>query len=110
MNQNGFLKICKLKDLKEKEGKRFLIEDVEIAIFKIDDKIYAFSNICPHQHTNNIFEGFIEEGHVICPMHGWEFNLESGRTRSGGKGLDFYKVLLDGDDVCVKVYKKKYNW
>jgi 3-phenylpropionate/trans-cinnamate dioxygenase ferredoxin subunit len=110
MNQNEFVKICKLNDLREKEGKRFIINDVEIALFKVGGNIYALSNICPHQHTNNIFDGFIEEGHIICPMHGWEFNLESGRIRSGGKGLDVYQVMLEGEDVCVKVYKKKNNW
>ena len=110
MNQNGFYKICKLGDLKEKEGKRFLVEDVEIALFKIDNRIYALNNICPHQHTNNIYEGFIEDGHVICPNHGWEFNLESGRIRSSGNGLDSYQVVVEGEDVFVKVYKKKNNW
>jgi nitrite reductase/ring-hydroxylating ferredoxin subunit len=110
MNQNEFVKICKLNDLREKEGKRFIINDVEIALFKVGGNIYALSNICPHQHTNNIFDGFIEEGHIICPMHGWEFNLESGRIRSGGKGLDVYQVMLEGEDICVKVYKKKNNW
>jgi 3-phenylpropionate/trans-cinnamate dioxygenase ferredoxin subunit len=110
MNQNEFVKICKLNDLREKEGKRFIINDVEIALFKVGGNIYALSNICPHQHTNNIFDGFIEEGHIICPMHRWEFNLESGRIRSGGKGLDVYQVILEGEDVCVKVYKKKNNW
>jgi 3-phenylpropionate/trans-cinnamate dioxygenase ferredoxin subunit len=110
MNQNGFYKICKLGDLKEKEGRRFLVEDLDIALFKVDGRIYALNNICPHQHTNNIYEGFIEDGHVICPNHGWEFNLESGRIRSSGKGLDSYQVVVEGEDVFVKVYKKKNNW
>lgn len=110
MNKNRFLKICKLKDLKEKEGRKFLIEDVEIALFKVEGKIYALRNVCPHEHTNNIYDGFVEEDYVLCPTHGWEFNLESGRICSGGKGLDTYWVILEGEDVCVKVYKKKNNW
>jgi 3-phenylpropionate/trans-cinnamate dioxygenase ferredoxin subunit len=110
MNKDEFVKICKLNDLKEKEGRRFIIDDVEVAVFKVNGKIFALNNICPHQHTNNIYEGFIEDGHVICPIHGWEFNLETGRIRSGGKGLDAYNVLIEGNDISIKVYKKKDFW
>jgi len=110
MNQNEFVKICRLNDLKEKQGKRLIIDDVEVAVFKVGGKIFALNNVCPHQHTNNIYDGFIEEGHIICPEHGWEFNLETGRIRSGGKGLDSYEVLIEGNDVYVKVYRKKNNW
>ena len=53
---------------------------VEIAVFKIDSKVFALSNICPHQHTALIYDGFVEDGCVVCPAHGWKFNLRTGKT------------------------------
>lgn len=106
----GFTKICKYEDLKEKSGKRFFVEDVEIALFKVNKEIYALSNICPHQKTHLMHEGFIEEDKVICPIHGWQFELSTGNLAPGRKGLDTYEVKIIGDDIYVKVIKKELKW
>lgn len=108
--ENGFVKICRVSDLKEKCGKRFVVDEVEVAVFKVDNEIYALNNICPHQHTALIYDGFIEDNCVICPAHGWEFRLKSGDMKSGKKGLDTYPVEIRDDDVYVKVFRKKLNW
>lgn len=107
---NDYKKVCKLNDLREKYGKKFLVDDVEVAIFKVDGKIYALSNICPHQHTSLIYDGFIEDGCVVCPAHGWEFSLETGKMRTGSRGLDSYPVKIVGDDIFIKVFKKELRW
>jgi len=106
----GFQKICSIKDLHENAGKRFIVNNTEIAVFLIDNKIYALSNICPHQHTALIYDGFIENGYVVCPAHGWMFNLKTGRTSEGGSGLEVYKTIVVDEQVYVKVEEKKYSW
>jgi NAD(P)H-dependent nitrite reductase small subunit len=106
----GFTKVCSINDLKEKIGKRFFVEDVEIALFKSDGNFYALSNICPHQKTHLMHEGFIEEGKVVCPVHGWKFELETGNLAPGRKGLDSYEIKILNDDVYVKVIKKELKW
>ena len=107
---NGFKKICKVSDLTEKRGKRFLIDDVDVAVFKVDGEVYALSNICPHQHASIIYDSFVDRGCVICPAHGWEFDLKSGKLYSGGSGLDKYEVKIIDDYVFVKVFQKELNW
>ena len=37
------------------------------------------SNICPHQQTRLIYDGFVEDEFVVCPAHGWKFNLGTGK-------------------------------
>ncbi len=66
--EESYTKVCKLSDLKERQGKRIIIDNpdgsgrvIEIAVFKIDGEVFAISNICPHQHTTVIYDGFIEE-------------------------------------------------
>ncbi len=109
-NINGFTKICSLDDLKERAGKRFIVNEVEVAIFKLEGKIYALSNICPHQHTSMIYDGFIEHGCVICPAHGWIFDLQTGKTPMGRKGLDTYETKVVDNYVFAKVSPKDLNW
>jgi len=110
MIKNEFKFVCKINDLKEKEGKKFIIDEVEIALFKIDGEIFAVNNICPHQHSAIIYDGFVENYHVVCPAHGWEFNLRTGKLRSGGKGLNAYETKIENENVYVKVYKKQLKW
>jgi len=109
-NLDGFFEICSLDDLRESVGKRFIIDDVDIALFKIKGEVFALSNTCPHQHTTLIYDGFIEDNCIVCPVHGWKFNLRTGRTPAGNKGLDNYQVNIINDKVFVKVVKKSFNW
>jgi len=83
---------------------------IEIALFKVDDKVYALSNICPHQQTHLIHEGFIEDGKVACPVHGWMFELETGNLAPNRRGLQSYEVMIIDNNVCVKAFEKKVNW
>lgn len=111
MNElQGFTKICKLSDLKEKIGRRFIVDDIEVAVFKVDGQVYALSNICIHQKASIIYDGFIEDGKVTCPAHGWQYNLKTGIVAGGIKGLDVYEVKIHNNDVFVKVFEKKLKW
>lgn len=108
--ENGYIKLCTLAELKENQGKRFIVDDVEVAVFKINDNVFALSNICPHQHTALIYDGFIEDEFVVCPAHGWKFNLKDGKRPTGSRGIDSYPVKVLNDDVYVLVTKKELNW
>lgn len=109
-NDDGYVFVCKTSDLEIDIGKRFIVNETEVAIFKSNNNIYALSNICPHQHTALIYDGFIEDGCVICPAHGWKFNLHDGKKTGGSRGLDSYEVNVINDDVYVNVIAKEYNW
>ena len=106
----GFEKVCKYSKLIENEGQHFKVKDIDVALFKVDGKIYALNNICPHQHANIIHDGFIEEGCVICPAHGWGFKLEDGTMREANAKLDSYEVKIVDEYIYVKVFGKKVNW
>ena len=61
----------------------------EVLFVKKEDKIYAFINNCPHQGQK--MQGCsIHDGRVICPVHKYKFNIETGRGH--GLYLDFYPL------------------
>lgn len=111
MSENlDYLFICNIDELEEKKGKRFLVNDVDVAVFKVDGIFYAVSNICPHQHAPSIYEGFIEDNCVVCPLHSWTFNLKDGKLHTGSRGLDSYNVKIIDNKLYAKVFEKKINW
>ena len=108
--EEGFTKICKVSELKENQGKRFLINEVDVAVFKINEGVFVVSNTCPHQHTSVIFDGFVEDDCVVCPAHGWMFNLKTGKQPTGARGLDSYPVRIIDDEVFALVKAKELKW
>ena len=110
LEDEGFTFICSIEDLIESIGKKFIINDTEIAVFKINSEVFAVSNICPHQQTHLIFDGFIEDEFVVCPAHGWKFNLRTGKKDSGSNGLQVYPIEVVDDKVYVKVLPRQMQW
>ena len=106
----GFEKVCNIDMLEEKIGKKFFVDDIEIAVFKVDGNVYAVSNICPHQKVHLIYDGYVDGERVNCPIHGWQFNLKDGRLPGGGRGLSSYPVKIVNGDVYIKVVKKELQW
>ncbi len=110
ISDDGFVKVCGIDDLDERIGKRVFVNDVDIALFLVDGKIYALKNICPHQHVAKIYEGFITGNRVACPIHGWEFDLQTGKLGGERRGLDTYEVKVINEYVYVKAEEKELNW
>ena len=107
---NDYHFICKTEDLEDSKGQRFYINDTDIAVFKVEKKVYVLGNVCPHQNSPAIYDGFIHEGCVICPLHGWKFNLSDGRKDSGNRGLESYDTKILNGKIYAKVYPKRLNW
>jgi nitrite reductase/ring-hydroxylating ferredoxin subunit len=87
--------VCSAEELKPGERKLVEIDGVEIAIVNVDGKLYAFRNRCPHQGVEMIYGDisgamlpsnageFIygcDNQIVRCPLHGWEFDMETGKS------------------------------
>jgi nitrite reductase/ring-hydroxylating ferredoxin subunit len=108
--EDGYKLLCKLSELIENQGNRFIVDDVEVAVFKIDGEVFAISNVCPHQHTALLYDGFVENGCVVCPAHGWIFDLRTGKQPSGSRGVDSYPVIIENDEVYVLVKTKELKW
>jgi nitrite reductase/ring-hydroxylating ferredoxin subunit len=49
----------------------------EYALANVGGRFYATSNRCPHQ-GGSLGDGFLEGRKVTCPLHGWEFDVETG--------------------------------
>ena len=52
----------------------------------------------------------IEDGKIVCPIHGWMFDIKTGKMPMSKTGLDVYPVIIKGLSVYVKVHQRELNW
>jgi len=99
------VKLCKISELKQGKAKSFKIDDFDIALVNLNSKIYALSNICPHQHTRivNGNDAIIEGENIVCPMHGWTFEIKTGKPVYGSGKLKIFEVEIKNDEIWVKI-------
>ena len=78
----------------------------EVALFNVGGAIHAITHRCPHR-SGPLAQGAIEQGEggaavVRCPIHGWLFELSTGRglTRPNSS-VQTYPVTCEGDDICL---------
>ncbi|CUT03621.1 3-phenylpropionate/trans-cinnamate dioxygenase ferredoxin subunit [Candidatus Kryptobacter tengchongensis] len=99
------IKLCKISDIRSGKARSFKIDDLEIAVINLNSKFFALSNICPHQHTKvvNGSEAIVEGENIICPMHGWTFEIKTGKAIHGSGRLETFEVFLKNDEIWIKI-------
>lgn len=106
------------------EGERRFVEhgDQQVGVMRVNGELRAFLNVCPHQ-GGPVCEGMIihkveeiidqdrcyrgmrfnpDTLHVVCPWHGWEFNVATG-WNAGDERLRLRQYPLKQRDGSVYV-------
>jgi nitrite reductase/ring-hydroxylating ferredoxin subunit len=112
--------VGRFDELRDDRGVVVEVDGREVGLFRVGSEVYALRNQCPHQGgpvgTGGVFpttraevrNGRLEESldHeclvVVCPWHGWEFELESGVcTADRARRLAAYPAFVRDGDVLV---------
>lgn len=89
--------VCSIDEIKEGRGKKAVVDNEEIVLFKVEGKIYAIANMCPHQRFQKLHEGMFENGIVTCPMHGWAYDVRTGvSVNASGRVKTFPTEVKNG--------------
>jgi nitrite reductase (NADH) small subunit len=98
----GWVVVARLGDFDARGRKLVRLGDLQIALFRVDDRVYAVNNRCPHR-DGPLIRGFLEDGPTIrCPMHGWRYDLATGESKRPARAT-VYPVRLEGDEISVCV-------
>jgi len=116
--------ICKSTELKDGDRKIVPNGKHEIGVYRVQGKLYAYQNLCNHQGgpacegllmakveeviaEDKTYQGMRfnhDEMHIVCPWHGWEYDLATGEMVADRKfRLKKYDVVEKGDAVYVLV-------
>lgn len=76
----------------------------EIALYKLEDGIYATSNSCSHEYSP-LSEGIVMDGRVYCPKHGSRFDIRTGAVIDppATAPVRTYPVKVEDDEVFVGI-------
>lgn len=77
LRQRGYQPVCAVEKLVEGQGRTAFLGTTRIALFKIEDAIYAIKNACPHAGAS-LSMGELRGLVVTCPRHDWRFHVGSG--------------------------------
>jgi uroporphyrinogen-III synthase len=87
------------------EGRAFEVAGEKIAVFRPrDGGLFATEAACPHRQ-GPLADGLVGGGKVYCPLHGFAFDLPSGRClNSTSAGARTFKVSLSPEgDILFSV-------
>jgi len=75
---------------------------IDVALFRRGEEVFAIGNECPHQ-GGSLCDGAVEGDIVICPLHGWEFDLRSGACMTvPGESVPRFTVTVEGGAVHLE--------
>lgn len=74
----------------------------EIALYRVEGRIYATDNTCTHGRAR-LCEGFLEGFEIECPMHQGRFDVRDGRATCEPVTVDIrtYPVRIEGGRVFL---------
>lgn len=114
--------VCKKSELPPGGRKVVVAAGREIGVFRQGDAFVAWDNVCPHaggpvcqgkiirrveeviadDKTSQGFRFSPNETNIVCPWHGYEFNIATGRHQGNSAvRLRPCEVKLDGEDVYL---------
>ncbi len=79
------------------------VDGRDILIIRQGDAYYALSNVCAHQHISRLHEGTLDQCTIECPMHGWRYDIHTGRSLTGEGSLATYPVIISNGTLFVEL-------
>ncbi len=86
------------------EGRTFVVDGRQIAVFRLrDGSLRALGAVCRHR-GGPLADGLVDSHVVICPLHGFTYDLASGcEVTGGGAAVTAYPVHADDGAVHLSV-------
>jgi nitrite reductase (NADH) small subunit len=109
-------------DIADGDHRVFALDELEVGVFRLGERFVAYENRCPH-HGGPVCQGrlfnrveeiimpdqtsrglrFGRDRHVVCPWHGYEFDLETGRHPGDARmRLRSIPVRVSGNALYVE--------
>lgn len=94
-------KLGPVSDIPPGEGRVYLVADEKIAVFRTrGGEVYAVQAECPHR-GGPLADGLLGGTTLICPLHGWKFELTTGQALFGDCGLKTFPVSVDSSQQII---------
>ena len=104
MSETRWIRLTGVDNIPLREGREVVVGPRTIAVFNLGDRYLAVENRCPHKQ-GPLADGIVTGSSVVCPLHAWRVNLETGAVErpSAGHGQCVRAYATRVDDGVVSV-------
>ena len=101
INGKLYYKTANVSEFQENKGKRFILDKVPVAVFKVSNDFHAYSNVCAHQ-KGPICKAAVDGEFIVCPWHNFQYNVKDGKGPEGFNDfIPYYQTLVEDEFVWV---------
>lgn len=94
--------VCRLEDLAPGQARHVKVGKSDIAVVRVGEEVFALSNVCRHAFAP-LVDGFVDGFHLICPWHGWRYDVRDGTTDHPGADVRAFEAFTRDGIVFVAV-------
>lgn len=100
----GFVKFAQTSDLPAQgEAKECTVNGRVLCVANVDGAYAVLDNVCVHR-GGPLGQGIVEGGKIICPWHGWAYDLKTGEAaHSPAARVAVFPIQVEGEDVLVEM-------
>ncbi len=85
------------------EAKEFTVGDKVVCVANVDGIYSAVDNVCRHR-GGPLGQGVVMDGKLICPWHGWQYDVITGiPVQNASLPVAVFVLKIEGDDVLVEI-------
>lgn len=99
-----FYSLEKLINLHDDYRKLIKIDQHNLLLLQVDGELHLIESRCPHR-GHPLSEADIHAGKIQCPLHGYSFELASGKpqrvTEEPCRHLRVYELVYEATEVGV---------
>ena len=94
--------LLRTADLAPGQIKHVKVDKRDIAVARVGDEFFALSNVCRHAFAP-LADGTLDGYEVMCPWHGWRYDVRTGRTDHPNADVQTYPVTVRDGLIYVTV-------
>ena len=81
---------------------KIAVEEKTICVIQTSKGLKACASKCPHA-GGDLSGGYLDKNdRIVCPVHGYRFDMNSGRDNNGeGYFLKIYRLKISDDGIFV---------
>ena len=96
------LPVIRPDEIAEGRGRVLTVRGTEAAVFKVAGRLHAVQNWCPHAGAA-LAEGTVDGSEVICPAHGYRFDVTTGACSTDPQlKLKCFHLVPDGAGFTIR--------
>jgi nitrite reductase (NADH) small subunit len=99
----NWIRVTQPGNIPAREGRAVQLGERSVAVFNLGERFVALDNRCPHG-GGPLADGIVGGATVTCPLHNWQFCLESGSVtkpcETGAAGVQTYPVKIE-DNILL---------